>query len=98
MRNHLIYKKHDSLAKILYIPAEVIGLAVVLIRQKYVSSKEYLVRKAGMRIQQFFPWIRIRIRLSWKKNPDPDPTLNRNDFKLKYVESGLDFVLDEIFP
>ena len=34
----------------------------------------------GMRIQHFFP--QIRIRLSWKKNPDPDttpdPTLNRN--------------------
>ena len=30
-------------------------------------------------IQHFFPW--IRIRLSWRKNLDPDPTLNLNEEK-----------------
>ena len=35
----------------------------------------------GMRIRHFFP--RIRIRISWEKNPDPTP------------DSGLYFVQDE---
>ena len=44
------------------------------------------VFNSGMRIKHYFPWIRIRIRLSWKKpDPTPDPSLNRNEEKNIFI-------------
>ena len=53
----------------------------------FLSALSSFFSFPGMRIRNFFP--RIRIRLSWKKIPDPDPTpdptWNRNEEKNIFI-------------